>query len=129
MYQVMTVKYQSPYDDSFKLQVLSDYYSSGMSKSIIIKKWGISLPTFSKWQKLWPIDSKSLSLPEEIISTYRMGGKDRGKSDEQILQERLAALERSLQMERLRCRALEKVIEIAEREEGISILKKDGVKQ
>ena len=43
--------------------------------------------------------------------------------------ERITALEQSLQMERLRCRALEKVIEIAEREEGISILKKDGVKQ
>lgn len=68
-------------------------------------------------------------MPEEIISTYRMGGKDRGKSDEQILQEHIASLERSLQMERMRCRALEKVIEIAEREEGISILKKDGVRQ
>ena len=68
-------------------------------------------------------------MPQEIISTYRMGGKDRGKSDEQILQERIARLEKSLTMERLRCRALEKVIEIAEREEGISILKKGGVKQ
>ena len=68
-------------------------------------------------------------MPEEIISTYRMGGKDRGKSDEQILQERIADLEKSLAIERLRSRALEKVIEIAEREEGISILKKDGVKQ
>ena len=58
-----------------------------------------------------------------------MGGKDSGKSDDRILQERIASLERSLQMERMRCRALEKVIEIAEREEGISILKKDGVKQ
>ena len=117
------------YDDTFKLQVLSDYYSSGMSKSFISRKWGISHPTLIKWQKLWPIDSKALSLPDEIISTYHMGGKDRGKSDGQILQERIADLEKSLAMERMRCRALEKVIEIAEREEGISILKKDGVKQ
>ena len=58
-----------------------------------------------------------------------MGGKDRGKTDEQILQERIADLERSLQMERMRCRALETVIEIAEREEGISIIKKGGVRQ
>lgn len=58
-----------------------------------------------------------------------MSGKDRDKSEEQILQERIAALEKSLVMERMRSRALEKVIEIAEREEGISILKKDGVKQ
>ena len=83
----------------------------------------------NQWKKIWAIDSKELSLPDEIISTYRMGGKDRGKTDEQILQERIADLERSLQMERMRCRALEAVIEIAEREEGISILKKGGVKQ
>lgn len=117
------------YEDAFKLRVLCDYYESGMSKGFICRKWGISIPSLSTWQKLWPIDSKELSLPSEIISTYRMGGKDRGKSDEEILQERIAALERSLQMAQMRCRALEKVIEIAEREEGISILKKDGVKQ
>lgn len=66
---------------------------------------------------------------DEIIVKYRMEAENSGKSDEQILRERITALEQSLQMERLRCRALEKVIEIAEREEGISILKKDGVKQ
>ena len=117
------------YDDAFKLRVLSDYYQSGMSKCFISRKWGITHPTLIKWEKLWPIDSKALSLPAEIISTYRMSGKGRDKSDEQILQERISALERSLQIERMRCRALEKVIEIAEREEGISILKKGGVKQ
>ena len=125
----MTKDKQKQYEDDFKLRVLSDYYESGMSKLFISRRWGITHPTLIKWSKLWPIDSKELSLPEEIISTYRMGGKDRGKSDEQILQEHIASLERSLQMERMRCRALEKVIEIAEREEGISILKKDGVRQ
>jgi transposase-like protein len=117
------------YSDEFNLKVLSDYYSSGMSKFAICKKWGIDDSSIYNWLKIWPIDSKELSLPSEIISAYRMGGKDRGKTDEQILQERIADLERSLAMERLRNRALEKVIEIAEREEGISILKKDGVKQ
>ena len=125
----MTNDDQRKHDDNFKLQVLSDYYCSGMSKVFIARKWGITHPTLIKWQKLWPIDSKELSLPDEIISTYRMGGKDRGKTEEQIYQERISELEKSLAMERLRCRALEKVIEIAVREEGISILKKDGVKQ
>ena len=125
----MTKDNSRHYDDAFRLRVLSDYYQSGMSKSFICKKWGISHLTFLKWEKLWPIDSKALSLPSEIISTYHMGGKDRGKSEEQILQERISALEKSLSLERMRCRALEKVIEIAEHEEGISILKKDGVKQ
>lgn len=125
----MTKDKRKKYDDSFKLQVLSDYYISGMSKNFIAHKWEVTDQSLRNWQKVWPIDSKALSLPDEIISSYRMGGKDRGKTDEQILQERIASLERSLQMERMRCRALETVIEIAEREEGISILKKDGVKQ
>ena len=63
------------YDDAFKLRVLSDYYQSGMSKSFISRKWCVSRPTFIRWKKLWPIDSKELSLPSEIISTYRMSGK------------------------------------------------------
>ena len=126
----MTKDNQKKFTDDFKLRVLSDYYESGMSKNFIAHKWGLSSNSvISNWQKLWPIDSKELSLPSEIISTYRMGGKDRGKTDEQLLQDRIAELERSLQMERMRSRALEKVIEIAEREEGISILKKDGVRQ
>ena len=126
----MTKINQKKYTDEFKLRVLSDYYESGVSRNFIARKWGVSNGiVISSWEKLWPIDSKELSLPDEIISTYHMAGKDREKTDAQILQERVAELEKSLAMERLRCRALEKVIEIAEREEGISILKKDGVKQ
>ncbi len=126
----MSRRVKRHYDEAFKLQVLSEYYSSGMSKDFIARKYDLGdSSSINQWEKIWPIDSKDLSLPEEIISTYRMGDKYRGKSNEQILQERIAGLEKSLAMERLRCRALEKVIEIAEREEGISILKKGGVKQ
>ena len=48
---------------------------------------------------------------------------------QESLQRRIEALERALEYERLRCRGYEKLIEIAEREEGISILKKDGARQ
>ena len=125
----MARKKYERYSDDFKLQVLSDYYSSGLSRNFTAKKWGIDRRQINDWMKIWPVDSKELSLSSEIISTFRMGGKDRGKTDEQILQERICSLEKSLSYERMRCRALEKVIEIAEREEGISILKKGGVKQ
>lgn len=125
----MTKCIRKNYDVSFKLKVLSDYYLNGLSKSFTCKKWGISFPALLDWLKIWPVDEKELPLLDEIMSRYRMEAENKGKSDEQLLQERIVALERSLQMERMRCRALEKVIEIAEREEGISILKKDGVKQ
>ena len=125
----MARKKYERYGDDFKLKVLSDYYSSGMSRYFTAKKWGIDRSQINDWMKIWPVDSKELSLPDETISTFRMGGKDRGKTEEQILQERISDLEKSLAYERMRSRAFEKLIEIAEREEGISILKKGGVKQ
>ena len=45
------------------------------------------------------------------------------------LQKRIEELRRSLELEKMRSRAFEKMIEIAEQVEGISILKKDGAKR
>ena len=50
-------------------------------------------------------------------------------TDMESLQKRIEELRRSLELEKMRSRAFEKMIEIAEEEEGISILKKDGGKQ
>ena len=50
-------------------------------------------------------------------------------TDMEALQKRIEELRRSLELEKMRSRAFEKMIEIAEEEEGISILKKDGAKQ
>ena len=47
-------------------------------------------------------------------------------TDMESLQKRIEELRRSLELEKMRS---EKMIEIAEEEEGISILKKDGAKQ
>ena len=50
-------------------------------------------------------------------------------TDMESLQKRIEELRRSLELQKMRSRAFEKMIEIAEEEEGISILKKDGAKQ
>ena len=50
-------------------------------------------------------------------------------TDMESLQKRIEELRRSLELEKLRSRAFEKMIEIAEEEEGISIFRKDGAKQ
>ena len=50
-------------------------------------------------------------------------------STEEMLLKRIDDLQRSLEYEKMRSRAFERMIEIAEQEEGISILKKGGVKQ
>lgn len=58
-----------------------------------------------------------------------MEHKETKLGNEEILQTRISNLERALELERMRSRAFEKMIEIAEAEEGISILKKGGAKQ
>jgi transposase len=117
------------YTEVFKLQVLTDYYSHGGTFASLGRKWNVDPVSISQWIKRWPVESKSLSLSSDIISSYRMEHKDIKLSNEEILQKRIAALEHALELEKLRSRAFEKMIEIAESEEGISILKKGGAKQ
>ena len=50
-------------------------------------------------------------------------------TDMESLQKRIEELRRSLELEKMRSRSFEKMIEIAEEEEGISIFRKDGAKQ
>ena len=114
---------------SFKLQVLIDYYSSGSSQASILRKWNVSSGSMFQWLKRWPVDSKSLSLPWEVIQRYRMAHKETNLTDNEILRQKIVNLQHALSLEKMRSRAYEKLIEIAESEEGISILKKDGAKQ
>ena len=115
------------YSEVFKLQVLTDYYSHGDTLSSLGRKWNVDPISISQWTKRWPVDSKSLSLSSDIISSYRMEHPDTKLSHDEILQKRICDLEHSLDL-KLRSRAFE-MIEIAEAEEGISILKKGGAKQ
>jgi transposase len=117
------------YSEVFKLQVLTDYYSHGGSLSSLGRKWNVDPISICQWKKLWPVDSDSLSLSADIISSYRMEHEDKRLSNEEILQKHISDLEHALELEKLRSRAFEKMIEIAEEEEGISILKKGGAKQ
>lgn len=117
------------FSDSFKMKVLVDYYSSGLSRKAILRKWDVTWGSLYQWLKRWPVDSKSLSLPSEIIESYRMAHKEVKQTNEDILAGKLVELQHALELEKLRSRAYEKLIEIAEAEEGISILKKGGAKQ
>lgn len=124
----MTKSKQFVYSETFRLEVLRDYYFSGSSKSFTAKKWGLaSSQLLNNWMKRYPIDSELLSLPAEIIS--RLSMCDSEKSKEELLEQEVLNLKKALEFEKLRSRAFEKLIEITEKEEGISILKKDGARQ
>lgn len=116
------------YNETFKLEVLRDHYSLGSSLNFTVRKWNLSCKSvLLSWIRRYPIDSKLLSLDIETISCQEMS--NRKKSKEEILQEQILNLKKALELEKLRSRAFEKLIEITEKEEGISILKKDGAKQ
>lgn len=116
-------KRKSPrvFTEVFKLEVLRDYDSSGTGVMALCRKWDVSPASFYQWQKRWPFDSKELSLPMETLANLPTPMPMPEKSQEDMLKERIASLECAL--------ALEKMIEITEAEEGISIIKKDGAKQ
>jgi transposase-like protein len=124
----MTKSKRRTYDEPFKLEVLRDYYCSGMSKVFIVRKWSLSNPTvLSNWIKRYSFDSEALSLPDKTVIRYRMEHKEQSK--EELLEQEVLSLKKALSMEKLRSRAFEKLIELAEQEEKLSILKKDGAKQ
>ena len=57
-------KSPTKYSEEFKLSVLRDYYSSGMSKRKCARKYGLCNPTLlSSWQSKY--GEKTLSLPSE----------------------------------------------------------------
>jgi len=115
----MSKFHRKNYSESFKLEVLRDYYASGLSKNSTAKKWGLTSNTYiSRWQKCYPIDSELLSLSSEPISQGQM--KNDSKSREQILEEENLRLKKALETEKLRSRAFQKLIELTE---------KDGARQ
>jgi len=121
-------KRRKSYTKEYKLEVLSYYYSHGEHRRKTYERFGIDEALLRLWLKTYPIEKKGVSLRSEIENAMQMGQTQEPETQES-LQRRIEALERALEYERLRCRGYEKLIEIAEREEGISILKKDGARQ
>lgn len=124
----MTKRVQHVYDDCFRLGVVRDYYESGMSKNFIVRKYGLSCRSvLLNWLRRYPLDIKDVSLSDEVILDPM--AKSEKSVREVALEERVRSLEKALEYEKLRSHALDVLISIAEKNEGISIRKKTGVKQ
>lgn len=121
-------KTRKVYSESFRMQVVSNYYSGGCHLSETARKWEVPIPTLQKWVKTCCLgQEKSVPLPAEEQNAPIM---ETTESDTiAALQKRINELETSLAYERLRVVAYERLIEIASKEEGIDVLKKAGAKQ
>ncbi len=106
------------YSDTFKKMVVREYERGFLNKDEIQLKYSIAghsrvLEWCRKFGKLH----------------YPAKGINSGRPMKDPQKQRIKELEKQLAEERLKVIAYEKLIQIAEREEGISILKKDGAKQ
>ena len=122
------------YAEDFKLSVLKDKYENGLSIHATAKKYGIVAEAcISAWVKKYPVDSKLLSLSDEVITRVKAMQKERKAGIPQTREEQLARevenLRKALAYSELRNEALHEVLKIGRERYGIDLLKKAGAKQ
>jgi transposase-like protein len=106
------------YSQAFKKSVVMEYERGILNKDQLQLKYGIGgNSVILNWCRKYG----KLVYPEK--------GSTMGRPMKDPQKQRIKELEKQLADMKLKLGAYEKLIEITEREEGISILKKDGAKQ
>ena len=106
------------YSEAFKKEVVQDYEKGFLNKDQIQKKYRLGgNSVVLNWCRKYG----KFAYPEKGIIT--------GRPMKDPQKQRIKELEKALEEARLKVLAYETLISIAEKEEGISILKKDGAKQ
>jgi transposase-like protein len=115
------------YSEEFKERVLTAYYNSNESVSVVARRFAVSRDTVSSWvyRKRTAVNSPQRVKLAPLETGFM---KEKGMSAEEK-DLRIMELERSLSIEKMRSESLAKMIEIAERELKIDIRKKSGAKQ
>ena len=126
------------YESRFKLSVLRDMYENDLSYNFTAKKYGIICPqTLHLWEKEFPLDTKSLSLSEEVINKIKSmrskkeesAASKANKTREEELESEIVNLRKALTYSELRNEGLIELLRMGKEEFGIDLLKKDGAKQ
>ncbi len=105
------------FSESFKRMVVREFEEGYLNKKELGRKYGIlGHATILKWCRKY---GKLYYSQQSLI----------GRPMKDLQKRRIKALEKELENERLKVIALQKLIEIAEREDGVSISKKDVARQ
>lgn len=115
-----------------KEQIIQEYLTQGSGFIKLAEKYGISRTTICKWVMIHQgIHNLPPTEKQQQYSVYSMSNKhSKSNSEEQqsaeALQQKIAALEKQLEWEKLRVEALDTMINIAEKDLNIPIRKKLG---
>lgn len=115
------------YTDDFKLMVVQDYLSSDISQSALKKKYNFGgNKNIYNWMRKF-----GLSKPSEDQKELHqvMANEEQKSALEQELELKIRKLEEELKREQLRTKALNVMIDIAERDLKVDIRKKSGAKR
>lgn len=118
------------YSEEFKLSVIRDYYSSGMSKYACRRKYQLSSDSILLyWLRKYGNEEKVVSLqPEPSEEDMANRSKDSYKDENAQLKKRIRELEKALDFSRLETLARDMMIDKAEDYFDIQIRKKSGAK-
>ena len=126
----MSKTYQK-YSEEFKLSVIRDYYSSGMSKYACVRKYQLrSDATLLNWLRKYECEKDSLPLQSDSSNDEDMANRSKEdyKDENTQLKKRIKELEKALEFSRLETLARDLMIDKAEDYFDISIRKKSGAK-
>ncbi|MGX8697741.1 MAG: transposase [Prevotella sp.] len=118
------------YSEEFRLSVLRDYYSSGMSMNACARKHGISHAILWRWKKQAENEKELVSLQAETASDDDMPNRSKDSYREEIaaLGRRNRELEKALEISRMETRVRDMMIDKAEEYFDIPIRKKSGAR-
>jgi len=111
------------YSQSFKQQVLDDYFQSGLSQHEFSKERHIHANTLNTWINACKSADNPVSLRSNSIL---MNPTDKSLENLRVENEKLR---REVEYQKLKVAGYERLIEIVRQEDGIDLLKKDGAKQ
>lgn len=118
-----------------KNQIIHEYLTQGCGFRKLAAKYGISRTTICKWVLIHQgIHNLPPSEKQEKYSTSSMNSSPKkspsgNEQTAEALQQKIAALEKQLQWEKLRADALDTMINVAEKQLDITIRKKPGTQQ
>ena len=121
--RVSSSKWQSKYSEEFKRFVCNDYLTGSLTRREVEVKHGIGNSRLTYWLREIGYDylkPRIVSLPDMKSVKIDTSGKDSQKS--------ITELEKELQEAKLLADAYRKMIEIAEKEFKINIVKKSNTK-
>ncbi len=117
------------YSEEFRLSVLREYHSSGLSQYAISRQYGISESLLSRWRKKYESEKDCVPLqsetPEEDMANR---SKESYRDEIAALKKRNKELEKALHFSRLETQARDMMIAKAEEYFDIPIRKKSGAK-